>query len=131
MESHSSNEAAEFAPQTILCETVITASMSHLLVFSTFPDAATARAVARTLVTEKLAACVNLLPGLTSLYVWQGELTESEEVLALLKTPRDRYPALENRLRELHPYGVPEIVAVEFAAGLPAYLQWLDGQTRI
>ncbi len=100
-----------------------------LLVFSTFPDHATAREIARTLVAERLAACVNLLPAVTSIYVWQGEHTESEETLALLKTPRDRYPALETRLRALHPYEVPEIIAVELAAGLPAYLRWVTEQT--
>ena len=103
--------------------------MSHLLVFSTFPDASTARDICRTLVTERLAACANLLPTVTSIYVWQGEHTESEETLVLFKTPRDLYPALETRLRALHPYEVPEIIALEITAGLPAYLQWLTAQT--
>ena len=103
--------------------------MDALLVFSTFPDAARARAIGRRLVTERLAACVNLLPGVTSIYVWQGKEEESAETLALIKTRRALYPALEARLRELHPYEVPEIVAVELAGGLPAYLQWLADQT--
>ena len=96
-----------------------------LLVFSTFPDAACARETARTLVSERLAACANVLPGVTSLYVWQGEQTESEEVLAMFKTRREVYPALEARLKSLHPNEVPEIVAVDLAAGLPAYLEWV------
>ena len=103
--------------------------MDALLVLSTFPDAARAREIGRQLVTERLAACVNLLPGVTSIYVWQGKEEESAETLALIKTRRALYPALEARLRELHPYDVPEIVAVELAAGLPAYLQWLAEQT--
>ena len=103
--------------------------MDALLVFSTFPDAARAREVGRQLVAERLAACVNLLPGVTSIYVWQGREEESAETLALCKTRREIYPALEARLRELHPYEVPEIVAVELAAGLPAYLQWVAEQT--
>ena len=103
--------------------------MDALLVFSTFPDAARARAIGRRLVAERLAACVNLLPGVTSIYVWQGKEEESAETLALIKTRRALYPALEARLRELHPYEVPEIVAVELAGGLPAYLQWLADQT--
>ncbi len=101
-----------------------------LLVFSTFPDSDTARTVARTLVAEKLVACVNLLPAVTSIYVWQGRHEESTEILALLKTPCDRYPALEARLRALHPYEVPEIIAVEITAALPKYLQWITAQTR-
>ena len=74
-----------------------------LLVLSTFPDSAQARATARALVSEKLAACANILPGVTSIYVWQGEHTESEEVLVLFKSRRAVYPALEERLRTLHP----------------------------
>lgn len=103
--------------------------MDALLIFSTFPDEAKAQEVARTLVTEKLAACVNVLPGVTSIYVWQGKLEEGGETLALIKTRRALYPALEARLRALHPYEVPEIVAVDFAVGLPDYLRWLAGQT--
>ena len=103
--------------------------MDTLLVFSTFPDAAHARGIGRVLVAERLSACVNLLPGVTSIYVWQGKEEESAETLALIKTRRELYPALEARLRTLHPYEVPEIVAVELAAGLPAYLQWVAAQT--
>ena len=104
--------------------------MDALLVFSTFPEAARAREIGRQLVAERLAACVNLLPGVTSIYVWEGKEEESAETLALIKTRRELYPALEARLRELHPYEVPEIVAVEWAAALPAYRQWLADQTR-
>ena len=100
-----------------------------LLVFTTFPDATVAREVARVLVREQLAACANLLPGVTSIYVWQGEQNESEEVLVLFKTRREVYPALETRLQAIHPYEVPEIVAVELAAGLPSYLQWVTAGT--
>lgn len=103
----------------------------YLLVFSTFPDAATARDIARTLVTEQLAACASLLPPVTSIYVWQGEHTESEETLVLFKTSCDQYAALEARLRALHPYEVPEIIAVQITAGLPAYLQWVTTQTQL
>ena len=101
-----------------------------LLVFTTFPDAAKAREATRVLVGEGLVACGNLLPGVTSIYLWQGERQESEEVLALFKTGRASYPALETRLKALHPYEVPEIIAVELAAGLPAYLEWVAAGTR-
>ncbi len=100
-----------------------------LLVFSTFPDSDCARDTARVLVSERLAACANLLPSVTSLYVWRGEQTESQEVLALFKTQREVYPALETRLKSLHPYEVPEVVAVDLAAGLPAYLAWVAAGT--
>ena len=103
--------------------------MDALLVFSTFPDAAQARQAGRLLVAERLAACVNVLPGVTSLYLWEGKLEESAETLAIIKTRREIYPALEARLRELHPYELPEIVAVELTAGLPAYLEWLAAGT--
>ena len=83
------------------------------------------------LVGERLVACGSVLPGVTSIYVWQGEQHESGEVLALFKTRRELYPALEARLKSLHPYEVPEIVAVELAAGLPAYLHWVMDGTRI
>ncbi len=102
--------------------------MDALLVFSTFPDADRAREIGRQLVAERLAACVSLVPGVRSIYVWEGRTEESGETLALIKTRREIYPALESRLQALHPYDVPEIVAVELTAGLPAYLRWLaDG----
>lgn len=100
-----------------------------LLVFSTFPGPDRAREAARALVSERLAACGNVLPGVESIYTWQGQLTEEAETLALFKTTRIAYPALEARLRELHPYEVPEIVAVPLAAGLPAYLRWVAENT--
>ncbi len=95
------------------------------LVFSMFPDAEQAKGIARVLVSERLAACANVLPGATSIYSWQGEQHESAETLVLFKTRRERYPALEERLKTLHPYEVPEIVATDLSAGLPAYLQWV------
>ena len=104
--------------------------MDPLLVLSTFPDDAQARQAGRLLVTERLAACVNVLPGVTSLYLWEDKLEESAETLVIIKTRREVYPALEARLRELHPYEIPEIVAVELTAGLPAYLEWLAAGTR-
>lgn len=92
------------------------------------PDAA--RNLARTLVEERLAACVNVLPGLQSVYRWEGEVAEESETLLLVKTTRDRYDAMETRLLELHPYDVPEIVALPIEKGLPAYMAWLADSTR-
>ncbi|MBV9128610.1 MAG: divalent-cation tolerance protein CutA [Verrucomicrobia bacterium] len=97
-----------------------------LLVFATFPDAEKAREVGRTLVSERLAACVNILTApVDSIYTWQGKIEAASETLALLKTTRAVYRKLEARLRALHPYEVPEIIALPLAAGLPAYLQWV------
>lgn len=101
-----------------------------LLCLCTCPDADTARAIADRLVEERLCACVNLLPGAQSIYRWQGAVERAQEVLMLIKTTQTRYAALEQRLAALHPYSVPEIIALPIHAGLPAYLQWLDEQTR-
>ena len=100
------------------------------LVFCTCPDTSTAQSLARHLVERKLAACVNLLPPMQSVYRWQGRVEQATEVQLLAKTPADRRDALMARLAELHPYELPEILAVETAAGLPAYLDWVTAETR-
>lgn len=99
--------------------------MSVLICFNTCPDPATAERLAAILVGEQLAACVNVLPGVRSTYRWQGQLERADEVLLLIKTTRERYPALQARLPAVHPYELPELVAVEARDGLPAYLQWV------
>ena len=104
--------------------------MSALLCFCTCPDAATAERIAQTLVDERLAACVNVLPGLRSVYRWQGAVERTDEVLLLVKTGRERLEALTARVHALHPYELPELVAVEVAGGLAAYLDWVAEQTR-
>lgn len=101
----------------------------HLL-FSTCPDDASAERIARALVSEGLAACVTRLPGARSLYRWQGEVEQAVEVQLLIKTAGDRLSAALARLQALHPYELPEAVAVQVSAGLPAYLQWVYAQTR-
>jgi periplasmic divalent cation tolerance protein len=104
--------------------------MDVLLCLCTCPDAATAGQLAETLVGERLAACVNIMPGLRSVYRWQDAVQRDEEVLLLIKTTRTRYPALQARLPALHPYELPELVAVEVADGLPAYLRWVADAAR-
>jgi periplasmic divalent cation tolerance protein len=96
-----------------------------VVVFSTFPDSVTAKRIALELVKARLAACVNVLPGVESIYQWKGELESSSEVLGLIKTTVAMYPALETRLKELHPYDVPEILAVPASNVHPAYAQWV------
>jgi periplasmic divalent cation tolerance protein len=104
--------------------------VTALLCFCTCPDAGSAARLADALVDERLAACVNLVPGLRSVYRWQGAIEHSDEVLLLAKTSRDRFDALTARVRELHPHELPEVIAVEVAGGLPAYLDWVVEQTR-
>jgi periplasmic divalent cation tolerance protein len=94
-----------------------------VVVLCTFPDVEKARAIAAELVERRLAACVNLLPGVESIYRWEGKVERADEVLAVIKTTR--YPELAAALKELHPYEVPEILALPVAAGLAGYLKWL------
>lgn len=103
--------------------------MSALLVVTQLPDRASAEVLAQHLVGERLAACVNILAPCHSVYRWQGAVECAEEVPLLIKTAAERYAALEQAICRLHPYAVPEIVALPIAAGLPAYLAWVDEST--
>ncbi len=96
-----------------------------LIVLSTFADAETARQAARTLVEERLAACANIVPQIESIYRWREKIESGAEVLVIFKTTRGRYPQFEQRLRALHPYEVPEIVALPLATGHDPYLNWV------
>lgn len=100
-----------------------------IVVLCTCPDNTSARQLAQTLLSEKLAACVNLIPQVTSLYYWQGKLEESQEVQLVIKTRRTMFGVLQERLLALHPYEVPEILALPILCGNPAYLQWVQEQT--
>jgi periplasmic divalent cation tolerance protein len=94
------------------------------VLLTTFPDAASAQSAATTLVTEHLVACVQILPGITSVYSWQGSVESSSEVLVIIKTSASTAPTALDRLRTLHPYKVPELVSLEASAAEP-YLQWV------
>jgi periplasmic divalent cation tolerance protein len=96
-----------------------------LLVFCTFPDADTAAAVTKTLVGEKLIACGTILPGARSIYEWEGKMEDASEVLVLFKTASPAYAKLERRLLKLHPYDMPEIVALEAGAASKGYAAWV------
>ncbi|HEY5789233.1 MAG TPA: divalent-cation tolerance protein CutA [Gammaproteobacteria bacterium] len=102
----------------------------HLLVLCTCPDSVTAERLATLLVERQLAACVNLLPGLTSIYRWQGRVESAEETLLLAKTRGSRYADLEETLVAAHPYELPEVIAVPISRGLPGYLAWIDSETE-
>ena len=97
-----------------------------LFVFSTCANRNEAQKIARTIVEERLAACVQLLGPIESVYWWQGSVEKSEEVLLLFKTTQAQYPTLEKRVAELHSYDTPEIVAVPFASASQKYLAWLQ-----
>ena len=96
------------------------------IVLTTCPDEACAERIARVLVEEGLAACVNILPPMRSIYRWKGEIQGATEQLLVIKSTRARFPAIRDRLRSLHPYELPEIIAVPIADGLPEYLAWLN-----
>ena len=103
--------------------------MKTLLVITNCPDEETANAIALALVEAKLAACVNILPRVQSLYRWQGVVESATEIPLFIKTSADRYAALEAAIRELHPQAIPEIIALPVTDGLPAYLNWVAAET--
>jgi periplasmic divalent cation tolerance protein len=100
-----------------------------VLVLTNLPNRASAEGLAEKLVADRLAACVNILAPCLSVYRWQGKVEHAEEVPLLIKTPARLYGKVEQTIRECHPYELPEIVAVPLAAGLPAYLAWVAGET--
>jgi|SRR5579859_2353636 len=104
--------------------------MSALLVLTSLPDRAAAERLADAVIAKNLAACVNILAPCRSVYRWKGEVQHEEEHPMLIKTTRERYGALEEALREGHPYELPEIIAVPIERGLAAYLEWLSAETK-
>ncbi len=97
-----------------------------LVVFTTFASEEDAARVVRVLVEERLIACGNLFPGARSIYPWKGAIEDQREVVAILKTRKQDWTALLSRLHELHPYEVPECIAIRVAAGAPRYMAWLE-----
>jgi len=104
--------------------------MSTILVLCTCPDEAAADRIAGALVEERLAACVNRLAGVVSTYRWEGEVRRGNESLLLIKTTVERFAALRERIVALHPYELPEVIAVDVVRGLPSYLDWIAAETR-
>ena len=102
----------------------------ELLILTNLPDANSAQALAATLVSERLVACVNVLAPCRSVYRWQGAIESAQEVPLLIKTTAARYADLEAAIRAAHPYELPEIIAVPIAHGLPDYLDWVVTETR-
>ncbi|MDD2914549.1 MAG: divalent-cation tolerance protein CutA [Gallionella sp.] len=102
-----------------------------LLVITNLPDEQAAGLLAQRLIGERVAACVNQLAACRSTYRWQGKVETASEVPLLIKTTRAAYPRLEQLIREIHPYELPEIIAVPVTTGLPAYLDWVMQETSI
>lgn len=100
-----------------------------LLVFTNVPDVDTAERLARILIERRVAACVNILPAIRSLYHWQGQLETATEVMLQIKTIQPHYAELEAVIKAAHPYAVPEIIAIPIVDGLPAYLDWIRQET--
>lgn len=98
----------------------------YLVALCTCPDLETAESIAGTLVAAGLAACVNVVPGVTSIYLWQGEVQKEGEVLLVMKTRADRFEQLCGEVVRLHPYELPEVVAVALHTGFTPYLRWID-----
>ena len=98
----------------------------HRLCLCTCPDEKIAQELARSLVEQRLAACVNILPAINSVYMWKGQIEQDNEVLLLIKTVEERLPGLQAHILARHPYELPEVIAVPITEGLTGYLQWLD-----
>ena len=96
-----------------------------LLALSTFPDRETAQRISNQLVTEKFAACANILPAIESIYRWKERIETGNETLVFFKLGEDRQSAFQEKLRALHPYDVPEIILMSVTSGLPEYLGWV------
>lgn len=95
------------------------------IVLCTVPDDAIARQIASALIEERLAACVNIVPGISSVYCWEDTIETAAELLLIIKTTTAVYMQLQNRIRALHPYELPEIIAVALDRGLPEYFSWI------
>jgi periplasmic divalent cation tolerance protein len=100
------------------------------VVLSTVPSEQVGEKIAQTLLEENLVACVNIVPGVRSMYRWQGSIQKDQEFLLVIKTRDDRYEKVEQRIRELHPYEICEVLALEVVAGAKSYLSWILAETR-
>jgi periplasmic divalent cation tolerance protein len=102
--------------------------MSQVVIFSTTDSEELARSIASALVANREAACVNILQGVTSIYRWEGNLCDSREWLLLIKTPSEQFDAVRNRIRAMHSYQLPEVIAIPIVAGDPEYLRWINSE---
>lgn len=99
--------------------------VKHILILTTCPGSISAKKIAQELVSDRLAACVNIVPGIQSYFSWVGKVDSANEHMLVIKTTLDNYTALEAKIKKLHPYELPEIIAVPIETGLSAYLDWI------
>ena len=104
--------------------------MNYIVVLCMIDTYEAAKSIARTLVESKLAACVNIVPQITSIYSWKGEIVEDNEFLLIVKSKLEAYDKLEAKIKELHSYEVPEIIAFDINKGLPEYLRWIEENVK-
>lgn len=104
--------------------------MNYIVVLCMIDTYEAAKSIARTLVESKLAACVNIVPQITSIYSWKGEIVEDNEFLLIIKSKLEAYGKLESEIKELHSYEVPEIIAFDINKGLPEYLRWIEENVK-
>ncbi len=104
--------------------------MEAIIVISTFPNIESARQIGTLLVERQLVACVNLLPGVESLYSWQGAICQDQEIMAVMKTSNANYSAIEALMNKHHPYDVPALSAVKLSQVPPTYLDWMISVTK-
>ncbi len=102
--------------------------MEYVVVYITAPDEEEAARIARTVVEERLAGCVNIIKGIRSIYSWEGKVEDDHEVLMVVKTRKTLFSAIEKRVKELHSYSVPEIISLPLVEGSEDYLKWLDNE---
>lgn len=100
------------------------------IVYATFPDKLEAEKISKVIIKNKFAACVNIMPPVTSMFTWEKEIQTSVEIPCIFKTTADAYPQLEKVIRELHSYKTPCIVALPVVNGLPGFLDWISGETK-
>jgi len=104
--------------------------VKHMLVLTTCPGSISAKKIAQELVTEKLAACVNIVPGVQSFFSWVGKVDTANEYMLVIKTTLNSYEALETHIKKIHPYELPEIIAVPIQTGLAGYLDWITKNSK-
>ncbi len=103
----------------------------YLLVITTVPDAEAGQIIAEKIIEERLAACVNLSAAIQSLYWWKEKITQDQEYVLSIKTTNDAYARLEEKILQIHPYEVPEIIALPISGGNKAYLDWVERETQV
>ncbi len=104
--------------------------MSYIIILSNTNSIENAKLIANTLVKEKFAACVNIIPQIKSIYFWNNEITEDDEYLMVIKTKKELFESVKNKIIELHPYEVPEIISFDITNGTKNYLEWIDNCTK-